>query len=247
MTVTTGVPTTPTVPDPAALDPVFAQMAAATVGQADALPTLTAREKTFLHITADVCQQCLGLPFELHVRAGLRQGVSTADVRALLRLISYDTGYHAALAALERLADVEERLGLPRPDAEPLADELVSTGPDAARSPLPEQVRAALTDLDPAFLAYFELQSRMRLPDGPGTLTVRERAFTTMSVDVHYQTLGETFRIHIDRALRGGATVDDVRVALAYLGQFGATRAWQAWRAFHAHAADAGWTATPAG
>lgn len=234
---------TPAGTGPAALDPPFAQMAAATVGQANALAGLTDRERTFLALTADVCQQTLGLPFEMHVRAGLRRDVATADVRALLRLISYDTGYHAALAAFERLTDIEADLGLPRPESDSLPAELVATGPDAAPSPLPEPVRAVLTELDPHFREYFDLQSRMRLPDGPGTLTVRERAFTTMSVDVHYQTLGETFRIHIERALRGGATIDDVRAALRYLGQFGATRAWQAWRAFHAHAADAGWLA----
>jgi alkylhydroperoxidase/carboxymuconolactone decarboxylase family protein YurZ len=243
MTITSDITpaTAPAGPDMAALDPVFAQMGAATAQQANAVPELTDREKVFLRLTADVCQQCLGLPFELHVRAGLKQGVTTADMRALLRLVAYDTGYHTALAAFGALAQIESTLGLPHADAEPLADELLSTGPDAAPSPLPDQVGAILTELDSHFFEYFELQSRMRTPSGPGTLTVRERAFTTMSIDVHYQTLGDTFRIHIERAMRGGATLDDVRAALRYNAQFGATRMWQAWQAFHAHAAEAGW------
>ncbi|MFE3055959.1 carboxymuconolactone decarboxylase [Nocardia sp. NPDC059239] len=224
-----------------ALDPAFAQMGAATVAQADSVSELTDREKVFLEITADVCQQALGLPFELHVRAGLERGVSTADIRALLRLISYDSGYHAALGAFERLAEIEAALGLPRPDVATLDDELLSTGPDAPASPLPESVRATLAELDPHFAEFFDLQSRMRLPSGPGTLTVRERAFATMSVDVHYQTLRDTFRIHIERALGAGATLSDVRGVLRYTAQFGATRMWHAWQAFHAHAAEAGW------
>ena len=99
------------------------------------------------------------------------------------------------------------------------------------------QPAAALQELDPHFTEYFDLQSRMRSDNGPGTLSVRERAFTTMSVDVHYQTLGETFRTHINRALHDGSSPDDVRAALRFLAQFGATRAWQAWQALNAHLA----------
>ncbi|MFJ4653999.1 hypothetical protein ACIP5Y_22265 [Nocardia sp. NPDC088792] len=62
-----------------------------------------------------------------------------------------------------------------------------------------------------------------------------------MSIDVHYQTLGDTFRIHTQRALGGGAALADVRAVLRFNAQFGATRAWQAWQAFHTHAAAAGW------
>jgi alkylhydroperoxidase/carboxymuconolactone decarboxylase family protein YurZ len=219
------------------LDPVFAQMSAATLGHVWAIPELTDREKVFLTVVADVCQPSLGLPFELHVRAGIQRDVSTADIRALLRLISYDTGYPAALAAFERLAEIETAEGIDCPAAEPLAEDMLDTGPDAVPSPLPAPVRARLAGLDPHFTEYFDLQSRMRLPSGPGTLSVRERAFSTMSVDVHYQTLEETFEIHVGRALGAGATPDDVRAVLRFNAQFGATRAWRAWKALNAHLA----------
>lgn len=219
----------------AALDPVFAQMASASLAHSRAVPELTAREQVFLFLVADVCQPSLGLPYELHVRAALKQGMSTEDIRALLRLISYDTGYPAALAALERLAAIESTIDAPdRPAAEPLPPALVSTGKDAAPSPLPEPIRAQLRELDPYFADYFDLQSRMRTPEGPGTLTIRERAFTTMSVDIHYQTLGDSFRIHVNRALGAGASAEEVRAVLRFNAQFGATRAWQAWHALNA-------------
>ncbi|GGL12635.1 carboxymuconolactone decarboxylase [Sphaerisporangium melleum] len=220
------------------MDPVFAQMAATSVAHCWAVPELSDREKVFLALVADVCQPALGLPFEMHVRAGLRRGVSTADMRALLRLISYDSGYAAALAAMDRLTEIEAAAGLPRPAAEPLPPELLKTGPGSAPTPLPEPVRALLSDLDPYFLEYFDLQSRMRSVQGPGTLTIRERAFTTMSVDVHYQTLDETFRIHTGRALGAGASHDDVRAVLRFTAQFGVTRAWQAWKALNAYLAE---------
>jgi alkylhydroperoxidase/carboxymuconolactone decarboxylase family protein YurZ len=239
--VTTTSPNLATCGDLRELDPAFAQMAYASTEFAAAQPELTDREMVFLRLTADVCQQCLGLPFAIHVRGGLDRGVSTADMRALLRLISYDSGYHAALAALERLAALETVLGLPAVAVEPLPDALLSTGPDAPPSPIPEQARAIVAGLDPHFAEYSDLQSRMRSPSGPGTLTVRERAFASMSIDTHYQTLGDSFRIHIQRALGGGATLADVRAVLRFNVQFGATRAWQAWRAFHTHATDAGW------
>jgi alkylhydroperoxidase/carboxymuconolactone decarboxylase family protein YurZ len=90
-----------------ALDPMFGQMYAATTAHAWAIPQLTDREKTFLCVVADVCQANLGPAFELHVRTGLAHGVSLADIRVLLRFISYDSGYQAALDALGRLAEIE--------------------------------------------------------------------------------------------------------------------------------------------
>jgi|GEM_PF-3244484 len=239
MTATTGI--TPAEPDIAALDPMFAQMGASTARHANAVSGLSDREKALLRLTADVCAQALGLPFEFHLRIALRLGVTTADVRALLRLIAYDSGYHTALAAFDRLASLETALDLPRPDIAELPSELLTSGPDAPPSPLPAPARAILADLDPYFLDYFDLQSRMRTPSGPDTLAVRERAFATMSIDIHYQTLGDTFRIHTQRALGAGASVNDIRDVLRFNAQFGATRVWQAWKAFHSHAAEAGW------
>ncbi|WP_019926811.1 carboxymuconolactone decarboxylase family protein [Nocardia sp. BMG111209] len=233
--------TPPSGADVATLDAMFAQMAVATARHADELSGLTDREKVLLRLTADVCAQALGHPFELHLRTGLKQGVTTADIRALLRLISYDSGYHTASAAFDRLAELETTLGLPHPDTGELPAELLTSGPDAPPTPLPDPVRTTLAQLDPHFLDYFDLQSRMRTPTGPGTLTVRERAFATMSIDIHYQTLGDTFRIHTQRALGAGATIDNVRDVLRFNAQIGATRVWQAWKAFHVHAAEAGW------
>ncbi|MEU4249388.1 carboxymuconolactone decarboxylase family protein [Amycolatopsis sp. NPDC026612] len=220
----------------AALDPAFARMAGATARYVRSIPELTDREKTFLCVTADVCQGSLGLAFRAHVRAGLAAGVSTADVRELLRFVSYDCGYHAATAGIERIAELETELGLAHPD--PGSSTPEPAGPDAAPSPLPDAVRARLDELDAHFTGYFDLQSRMRADHGPGTLSERERGLVSLSVDVHYQTLADTFRIHVGRALRGGAAPEDVRAALRFTAQFGVTRAWHAWEALNAILAE---------
>lgn len=205
------------------LDPVFAQMTLASVGHARAIPELTEREKTFLSVVGDICQGSFGLAFEAHVLAGVRAGVTVDDVRELLRFVSYDIGYPAAVAGFEALAAIT---GEPT-SAELLDESAVSVGGD---SPLPAPVREQLAGMDPHFAEYFDLQSRMRAGHGPGTLSERERGLVSLSVDVHYQTLGHTFAIHVNRALRGGASAEDVRAALRFIALFGVTRAWEAWQ-----------------
>src|SRR3569833_3791972 len=117
-------------------------MVGATAKYVRGIPELSDREKTLLCGSADVCQASLGLAFGAHVRTGLAAGVSTSDIRELLRIVSYDCGYHAATAGIERIAELEAELGITPAAVEPLAPELLSTAPDAAPSPLPEPVRA---------------------------------------------------------------------------------------------------------
>jgi alkylhydroperoxidase/carboxymuconolactone decarboxylase family protein YurZ len=211
-----------------ALDPVFAEMNTATDRKAwEGIPELTMREKVLLSVVADVCQQTLGLPFEAHVAMGLQHDVSTDDLRELLRFISYDSGYPAALAALVRLTDIEREQGLPGPTGQ---GHLVNA--DGAGSPIPAPTRKAVHNLDSGFADYMDLQSRMRA--GMQRLSVRERAFATMTVDVLYQTLEESFRVHVTRALGTGATPDEVRAVVRFSAQFGMTKAWRGLRTLNA-------------
>ena len=203
------------------LDPVFAEMAAASLEPPASGARLTPRELALLSLVADVCEQVLGLPFELHVRDALDHGLDADDLRELLRFISYDSGYPAALAALERLAEVEREHGLPGPTGQSHQVNANGTG-----SPMPVTLRAEVRALDPGFADYMDLQSRMRAD--MSRISVRERAFATMTVDVLYQTLQESFRAHVGRALGAGATPDEVRAAVRATAPFGMTRAWRA-------------------
>ncbi|HEY3478392.1 MAG TPA: carboxymuconolactone decarboxylase family protein [Streptomyces sp.] len=203
------------------LDPVFARMAAVSFRQAKRGEELTPRECALLSLVADVCEQVLGLPYELHVRAALDNGLDADDLRELLRFLSYDSGYPAALAGLERLAEIERLHGLPGPTGQGHeVDE------DGTASPLPAAIRAEAEALDPEFAHYMDLQSRMRA--GMSRISVRERAFASMTVDVLYQTLQESFRAHVGRALGAGATPGEVRAAVRATAPFGMTRTWRA-------------------
>jgi alkylhydroperoxidase/carboxymuconolactone decarboxylase family protein YurZ len=207
------------------LDPVFAEMSAATDHNVwEQLPELTAREKILLCVVADVCQQTLGLPFELHVTAAREHGVDADDLREMLRFIAYDSGYPAALAALDRLTGIEQEYGLPGPTGQ-----RHEVNADGTGSPIPAPVRGAVHGLDGGFGDFMDLQSRMRA--GMERLSVRERAFATITVDVLYQTLEESFRVHVTRALGAGATPQDVRAVVRFSAQFGMTKAWRGLRA----------------
>ena len=206
-------------------DQTYAEMTAAT-DQALLSPELTPREKILLSLVADVCQQTLNRPFETHVLAGIKAGLTTDDLRELLRFIAYDSGYPAATSALDRLTEIETTHALPAPTSP--GHELNANG---TGSPLPASMKQAIQTLDPTFANYMELQSRMRA--GMQLLSVRERAFATITVDVLYQTLEESFEVHVTRALRAGATPEEVRAVVRYAAQFGMTKSWRAMRVLH--------------
>ena len=203
------------------MDPVFAEMADASFQLVERDQELTARERILLSLVADVCEQVLGMPYEVHVRAALEQGLDADDLRELLRFISYDSGYPAALAALQRLTEIERQHGLPGPTGQSHEVNADGTG-----SPMPAAMRAEVHALDPGFADYMDLQSRMRA--GMSRISIRERAFATMTVDVLYQTLQESFRAHTGRALGAGATAEQVRAVVRNTAVFGMTRTWRA-------------------
>ena len=203
------------------LDPVFAEMAAATFRLNGEDPHLTARERIMISLVADVCEQVLGLPYEMHIQAALNSGMDAGDLRELLRFIAYDSGYPAALAALARLVDIERGHGLPGPTGKGHRVNADGTG-----SPLPAALRAEVEALDPDFADYMDLQSRMRAD--MSRISVRERAFASMTVDVVYQTLQESFRAHVGRAMGAGATPAALRAAVRATAPFGMTRTWRA-------------------
>ena len=207
-----------------ATDPVLVQLESASEADVWRLARLTPREKIFICLVADVCQAALGAPFARHVAYANREGVTAEDLREALRFMAYDSGYHVATAAMERLDELER----PEPVDATARVQAIAARASATENPLPGFVRARLDDLGEHFTGFMGLQSRMRTDT---TLSQRERAFMTMTIDVLYQTLDDTFRMHATRALNNGADRETVREAVCFGALFGAARAWNALRA----------------
>lgn len=213
------------------LDTAFAEMTAATERLTWDQTQLSTREKVLLSILADVCDQALGRPFARHVEAGLSNGLTTSDIRELLRCVAFETGYHKALAAFERLDELEGVLGAAPHGSEAVdggeAENAAANNSAAAGPPAP--VRASWYDVDPVLGDFLVLQSG--IIGKTVRLSLRERAFCAILVDVLCQTLAETFATHVGRALSGGADPEDIRSVIRFSTQFGVTRAWNAFRA----------------
>ncbi|MFI6598291.1 carboxymuconolactone decarboxylase family protein [Nonomuraea sp. NPDC050536] len=117
--------------------------------------------------------------------------------------------------------EIEKEYGLPQPTGQGRDLNLAGTG-----SPIPAQVRDEVRALDERFGDYMDLQPRMRA--GMSLLAVRERAFATITVDVLFQTLEESLRVHVAPALSAGASPEAVRAVVRFSARFGMTKAWRA-------------------
>ncbi|TQM32077.1 alkylhydroperoxidase/carboxymuconolactone decarboxylase family protein YurZ [Nocardia bhagyanarayanae] len=200
-----------------ALDPVFAQLAVGAGQNLWGLPHLTMREKAFVCLTSDLCHPHLDLPLAMHVRMALANGVEPEGIRELYRHLAPYVGYPILVPALQRLRE----LGLPEAqDVEPVE-------PVPLTGALARAVRV-LEDVDPGLAAFTEdqLAQRWARPH----LSVRERAIACLTVDVFYQTLGESMRLHAELARAAGATEETFRDLLRGLAEFGLARAWAAAR-----------------
>ncbi|MEU4704485.1 carboxymuconolactone decarboxylase family protein [Nonomuraea dietziae] len=198
-----------------ALDPVFAQLAVGAGHNLWGLPHLTMREKAFICLTADLCHPHLDLPLSMHVQMALANGVEPEAIRELYRHLAPYVGYPVLVTAFQRLSE----LGLPEASDDKPVEPAPLTGP------LARAVRA-LEDVDPGLATFSEdqLAQRWTRPH----LSVRERALACLVVDVFYQTLGPSLRLHAELVREAGATEETLRDLLRGVAEFGMPRAWAA-------------------
>jgi alkylhydroperoxidase/carboxymuconolactone decarboxylase family protein YurZ len=198
-----------------ALDPVFAQLAVGAGHNLWGLTHLTMREKAFVCLTADLCHPHLDLPLAMHVQMALTNGVEPEAIRELFRHLGPYVGYPILVTAFQRLTE----LGLPE------ARDTDSVEPVPLTGPLARAVHD-LEEVDPGLAAFTEdqLAQRWARPH----LSVRERAIACLTVDVFYQTLGESMRLHAALARADGATEETFRDLIRGLAEFGLARAWAA-------------------
>lgn len=198
-----------------ALDPVFARFAVSAGQNLWRLPHLTMREKAFVCLTSDLCHPHLDQPLAMHLQMALANGVDPESIRELYRHLAPYVGYPILVSAFQRLAE----LGLPEAkDTEP-GERMSLSGPLA-------KAIGDLAAVAPG-LAAFSAQQLIQRWARPH-LSVRERAIACLTVDVFYQTLDTSLRLHADVARTAGADDETLHDLVRGLAEFGLGRAWAA-------------------
>ena len=199
------------------LDPEFGRMATEVGMHAWSLEALTMREKAFVFLAADLCTANVGFPLLTHVQMAGANGVSVVECIAAVRHLAPYVGYPTAAVALQQLSQLNSASG---------------TDPQrVAGWELPAETKDSLAELDLNFAEFFANQFDQRW--GSGDLSPRERALACVAADVLNQTLDESFELHVDLALRAGASDEQVRAVLLLVAEYGVAKAWRAYRALN--------------
>lgn len=206
------------------LDPDFGRMSIGVGQDAWSLPGLSPREKAFLCLANDILYQHLGLPLRMHVEMALAYAVPWQDLREVVRHLAPYAGYPACVEALVRLAEIEANLE---------EQAKYSTGEDIAYPApqpftFPSAQSAALRYLDAPY-ADFVVRQAEQVWNRPH-LSHLERAYLSLAADVCHQTLDGSFRLHVDLALKSGASQEQVRAVLRFLAEFSMAKAWRAFQ-----------------
>ena len=200
------------------IDPEFQKMALETGGLIyEELQHTSPREKLLQNFANDVCRGHRGLALKLHVHAAvLMHGVSYADLLAAIRFLAPYSGYPAAAETLGRVAELAVELDL---------DTTVVSAPD--KDPVvggrAGQPGVGLETSDD-WMAGF-LTSRIGRSWSEDRLSHRERVFMALTTDLSQQTLGESFRKHVQLGLDLDIKPDDIRDAVRFGAELGAVKA----------------------
>lgn len=192
-------------------DPAFARLGLETGQLTYALPATTVREKVLQNLADDVCRGDLGLAFQLHVTSAHLQGLSYADLLALIRFVAPYAGYPAAADAIGRVGGIAAAAGM---DTSVVEDAAAPAG--------------AGTDFgcaDP-WLADFA-RSRSARAAGEKRLDEREQALVALTAAISLGTFGLEFAVLVHRAL-DVAGPDAVRDAVRFCGETGLMHAVRA-------------------
>jgi alkylhydroperoxidase/carboxymuconolactone decarboxylase family protein YurZ len=196
-------------------DPGFEQMALKTGAATYGLQNLSVREKLLLCIGNDVCRGHFQLAMTMHVTACRMHDIPLADVVSAIRFIAPYSGYPAVADTLNRLGEIAEEMGL---DILAAAEE--ASDPEAtAASSRPGDVVPGLGASDPWFQEFVEEQTGRLWSET--RLTQKECAYLALTADIAFQTLGESFRQHVQWALDAGASPDEVRDAIRFHAENG--------------------------
>jgi alkylhydroperoxidase/carboxymuconolactone decarboxylase family protein YurZ len=184
--------------------------------------TLEPKVREFVYIAIDAATTHLHEPgTRIHMRNAIRLGATQGEIMEVLQLASV-LGVHTMTMGLPALLDVMRRLGRSAEiEAEPLTPRQESMKADwiAARgfwAELPDYMLRFSPDF---FEAYVELSS---VPWKHGTLPPKVRELIYVAIDASTTHLHEQgTRIHMENALRHGATPAEIVEVLALVSVLG--------------------------
>lgn len=203
-----------------AIDPTFGEMAVQ-MGEATwSIPELSQREKVLVCIAADVCTRDIELPLEMHVQMAAANQVLMDDVREAILQSAIEAGHTAALLALKKFKELCKKPNLGVGNNEPIPGSL--SFDYFSNSQLVDQGLTVMWK--PIMEKHW---SR------PG-LTLKERAYISLTGNVLHGVLGEPFQHNVTIARDHDASVDQIKALCRFLSEFGYSRAVSALAALSA-------------
>lgn len=197
------------------IDPVFGKMAVV-MGQATwTIPELTQREKCFACLAADVCMRDLDLPFQMHVQMALANDVPIWDIREAILQSAVEGGHTGALMALRSFKVMCADIGQPLPQDEDASSFDSQVGYFEKTGGMDVALLKMWSPLMPTYWSR-------------AGLSLKERAFISLTGNVLQGVLGAAFAHHLDLARAAGAADDQVRALFRFLSEYGFSRSWAA-------------------
>ncbi|NER07710.1 MAG: carboxymuconolactone decarboxylase family protein [Okeania sp. SIO3C4] len=194
---------------------------------------LAVKQRAFMSLACDVCDQRLYGPLEFHIKIALDHGATRQDVKEAILHMGVYGAYPKCFETIARLKEIY---------AEFDSKGLYLTGNQVSH-PEPEinwildtNVKDGLIAFEPQ---YGDLSSRMagEIWGRPG-LTPMERVYISIAGDVSQQTLSAEgpFPFHVSLCLENGMTRSQIREMLMYLTiDAGFSRVWNAFKALDSY------------
>lgn len=193
---------------------------------------VTLKQRAFMSIASDICDQMLGGQYEFHIRVALENGATRQDVKEAVLHLGVYGAYPKCLEAVIRLKEIYAGF-----DAEGLypGDDETTHGKPDLNWVLDTGVRETLIAFD---AQYGDLVSRMagEVWGRPGLLPI-ERAYLSLTADIAGESLSPhgPLTFHANLCLQNGlsrAQLSDLVMSLAI--DTGTRRAWRALEAIDA-------------
>ncbi len=181
------------------------------------LPDLSDKQKAFLCMTSDVCRAWLGLPFLLHTKMAQRQGAKRYELKELVLFIAPYASFPLALSAMIRLKIFTWWQGWRE------RREKITPPPLAMELNIIELLPASLS---PVLAEHFK-KTILPLWQRPG-LSLEDKILMTIACDVSHQTLGESFRFHLQLAKKANVPMEKVRQTIFFVSEYAFSKAWTA-------------------